>query len=125
MPAQTKNPPTRKAATKSAGMVVASDVEQGRPTPTSAAKRAHLVARVTDEQKTLFERAAALRNQPLSQFMIAALQREAEQVVREHDVITLSARDSRSFVQALLHAEPPSPRLHQAAERYKALMGDR
>lgn len=100
-------------------------MEQERVTSPRGTKRAHLVARVTDEQKMLFERAAALRNQPLSQFLIATLQREAEHVIREHDVITLSARDSRAFMQALLDPEPASQRLHRAAERYKAVMGDR
>jgi len=66
-----------------------------------------------------------LEGRSLTDFVLASVQRAAEQTIREHDVITLSARDSRAFVEALLHPEPASARLRAAAERYKAIMGDR
>lgn len=48
----------------------------------------------------------------------------AGQTIREYDVITLSERDSRAFVEALLHLEPANETLHAAAKRYKARLGD-
>ena len=87
-------------------------------------KHARFAARVSAEQKEILERAAALRDQPLSQFVMSSALRAAEQAIREHEVITLSAEDSRALMEALLHPEPAGLRLRQAAERYKAVMGD-
>lgn len=44
--------------------------------------------------------------------------------IHDHEVITLSERDSRAFIEALLHPEPANETLREGAERYKALMGD-
>lgn len=90
----------------------------------AAIKRRRFNARLTDEQKALFERAAALYGQSVSQFVLSSAQKVAEQAIREHEVITLSARDSRAVMEALLHPEPAGPALRRAAERYKALLGE-
>lgn len=87
-------------------------------------KRRRFNARLTAEQKGLFERAAALYGQSVSQFVLSSAQKAAEQAIREHEVITLSARDSRAVMEALLHPEPAGPALRRAAERYRAQMGD-
>lgn len=44
--------------------------------------------------------------------------------LQAQEVITLSARDSRAFMAALRAPRPASARLRQAAEQYKAAMGD-
>jgi uncharacterized protein (DUF1778 family) len=93
-------------------------------TPAPTAKRQRFGASLTAEQKALFERAAALHGQPASQFVISSAQRAAEQAIREHEVITLSARDSLAVMEALLHQEPAGPWLREAARRYKAFMGE-
>jgi uncharacterized protein (DUF1778 family) len=87
-------------------------------------KRERLEARVSPKQKELMRRAAALQGRTLSEFLISSAQQAAEQAIREHEVITLTARDSRAFVEALLNPEPAGERLRRAAERYKAAMGD-
>ena len=66
---------------------------------------ARLEARVTPEQWALFQRAADLRGHGLTDFMLAALQDAAEETIRAHDVITLSARDRLAFAEAILPAE--------------------
>jgi uncharacterized protein (DUF1778 family) len=86
---------------------------------------ARFAARVSPEQKALFEQAAALYNQSVSQFVISSALRAAEQAIREYEVLTLSARDSLAVMEELLHPKPPGPWLRQAAERYKAFMGAR
>ena len=91
---------------------------QGNP------KREHLVARVSAEQKRLFERAAALRNQPLSQFVISTLEREAEETVRRRDVIALSLRDSEHFASLVLNPPEPNATLRAAMRRHAALVDD-
>lgn len=89
-----------------------------------SAKVARIEARTSAEDKALLERAAALRHQTLTQFILAALRREAEQTIREHDIIALSARDSQRVMDALLNPQPVHPWLREAAERYTEVMAE-
>jgi uncharacterized protein (DUF1778 family) len=91
---------------------------------TTVAKRERLEARVSAEQKALLQRAAQLQGRSLTEFMVSSLQEAAERVVREHEVMTLTARESALFVEALLNPSPPNARLIAAAERYNALTGE-
>jgi uncharacterized protein (DUF1778 family) len=87
-------------------------------------KRGRFNARLTEEQKQLFERAAALYGQSVSQFVMSSAQHAAEQAIREHEVISLSARDSQAVMEALLHPAPAGPALRKAAKRYQSLVSD-
>ena len=82
-------------------------------------------ARLSSEQKELLQRAAALHGQTLTEFVVDSAQRAAEQTIHDHELITLSARDSRAVMQALLHPEPAGPWLRRAAQQYKDFMGER
>jgi uncharacterized protein (DUF1778 family) len=82
------------------------------------AKRERLEARVSAEQKALLQRAADLQGRTLSDFIIGSAQQAAEEIIREHMVITLTAQDSRAFVEALLNPPAPNERLRAAAARY-------
>lgn len=87
-------------------------------------RRERFNARLTAEQKRLFEQAAALTGQTLSQFVMSSAQRMAEEAIREHTLISLSVQDSLTIMDALLSPQPAGPTLRRAAKRYKALMGD-
>ena len=87
------------------------------------AKTARLEARLTDEQKTLFQHAADLTGRSLTEFVVSSAQEVASRTVREHEVLTLSGRDRQVFVDALLKPNPPNRRLRQAARRYKRITG--
>lgn len=89
----------------------------GRPS------RERLEARVTPEQKRLLERAAAIRGQTLSDFVVGSASRAAEEAIRTHEVIVLSERDAQAFMEALLNPRPAGPRLRQAAEHYRSVFG--
>ena len=86
------------------------------------AKSERLAARLSPEQKEVVERAAALAHQPVSQFVIASAMRAAQEMIQQHDLIILSARDSAAIMQALLHPEPAGPALKSLAEHYEAFM---
>ena len=88
-----------------------------------AAKTARLEARLTNEQKALFEDAADLTGRSLTEFVVSSAEEVATRTVREHEVLTLSGRDRRVFVEALLKPNPPNKRLRQAARRYKSITG--
>jgi uncharacterized protein (DUF1778 family) len=50
-------------------------------------------ARLSEERKQLFLRAAALQGRSLTDFVIASAQQAAIDTVRSHDVLQLSERD--------------------------------
>lgn len=83
------------------------------------AKRERLEARISSEQKDLMQRAAALQGRSLTDFVVESALRAAEATIREQAVIVLSARDSQTFVEALLNAPAPNDTLFAAAKRYQ------
>jgi uncharacterized protein (DUF1778 family) len=91
---------------------------------TDSAKRERLEARVSAEQKALLQHAADLLGRSLSDFIVGSAQQAAEEVIREHTIVTLTAQDSHAFVEALLNPPAPSERLRAAAARYKQEFGE-
>jgi uncharacterized protein (DUF1778 family) len=85
----------------------------------AAARTARLEARVTDAQKTLFQRAAALAGRSLTDFVVSSVQDAATRTIREHEMMVVTGRDRNRLVAALLEAPEPGQRLHQAARRYR------
>jgi uncharacterized protein (DUF1778 family) len=83
------------------------------------ARSERLEARVTPEQKQLFERAAALHGRSVSEFVVSVAQDAAMRTIHEHDVLYLSVRDSRAFVESLLDPQGPTENLRRAAAAYK------
>ena len=72
-----------------------------------------LETRVTAEQKSLIERAAALQGRTLTDFVLTSVQDAARRAIEEHQQLALSVRDSEAFVDALLESpagKRPSPR---------------
>lgn len=91
--------------------------------PEKSPRSERLEARVSKAQKTLFLRAALLQGRSLTDFLIASVQEAAERTLRTHDMLTLSERDRKDFVQALLQPPAPGKTLRQAAKRYKERTG--
>ncbi len=98
-----------------------------RPTDLETEEKAprveRLEARVSKAQKNLFLRAATVQGRSLTDFLIASVQEAAERALRAHDVLTLSERDRRLFVEALVKPAAPGKTLRQAARRYKDRTG--
>jgi uncharacterized protein (DUF1778 family) len=82
-------------------------------------RTSRLEARITEEQKYLLSRAAALLGRSLSDFVVTGAYEAAARTLREHQTLTLSDRAREVFVAALLKAPPPGARLRKAARRYK------
>jgi uncharacterized protein (DUF1778 family) len=83
-------------------------------------KKSRFEARITEEQKALFLRAAAYGgHRTLTEFIISSAQEKADALIREHEILHLTAEDRRIFVDALLHPPEPNEKLRRAAERYK------
>jgi uncharacterized protein (DUF1778 family) len=85
-------------------------------------KNARLEARVTIEQKNLMERAASLRGQNLTEFMVAVLAEAATQIIKDRELIELTDLDRQAFAEALLNPVPPSDHAYADAQWYQQLM---
>ncbi len=67
-----------------------------------------LEARITAAQKALIEHAAALQGRSVTDFVLASVQEAASRAIDEHQRLTLSVRDGRAFVAALLNGNEAS-----------------
>ena len=82
--------------------------------------KARFDARLSIEEKELFERAARLGGfRSLTEFVLRSAHRRAEEIILEHEVILASKRDSEVFFNAILNPEPPNSKLRAAAEKFK------
>ncbi|GAB4195687.1 MAG: DUF1778 domain-containing protein [Coleofasciculaceae cyanobacterium] len=90
---------------------------------TKRSKIERLEARISKEQKELFQRAADIQGRSLTDFVIASVLDAAKRTIQEHEMMTLSVRDREVFVEALLNPPEPSDELRAAAQRYKQNMG--
>src|SRR5262245_41061445 len=82
-----------------------------------------LEARITSEQKALFQHAAELQGRTLTDFVITSVHESAVKAITELEVIRLTAADGRAFAEALLHPREPVPELRTAAARYRKMVG--
>lgn len=78
-----------------------------------------LETRVTAEQKTLIERAAALQGRTVTDFLLTSVQDAARRAIEEYQQLELSMRDSEAFVEALLNPKPVNDRLRDTIRRYR------
>lgn len=75
-------------------------------------------ARVTREEKRLFERAASLAGRSVTSFLVQSSLDAAREIVQAHETIMLTARDRSAFVAALRRPPQPNEALQQAARDY-------
>jgi uncharacterized protein (DUF1778 family) len=85
-------------------------------------KNARLEARVTEEQKQLMERAAFLRGQNLTEFIVSTLAEASTQIIKDREIIKLTEQDRQVFANALLNPPAPSDRAYSDAQWYQNVM---
>ena len=88
-----------------------------------SSRTARLEARVKVEQKQLFERAAALQDRTVTDFVLASAEEAAIRTIQNYELIQISGRDRDFFIESVLNARTPSKKLRDAAARYKARIG--
>jgi uncharacterized protein (DUF1778 family) len=98
------------------------ELSTGTTKPCRIKKDARLEARVTVEQKQLMERAASLRGQNLTEFMVAVLADAATKIVKDRESIELTDRDRQAFAEALLTPPPPSESALADAQWYARIL---
>ncbi len=81
-----------------------------------------LETRLSTMQKQLIQRAADLLGRSLSDFVVNASQEAARKLIREHEIITLSAEASERFASTLVNPPTPNAALKLAAKQYQAFI---
>lgn len=84
-----------------------------------SARSERLEARVSPQLKSLLQKAAKLQGSSLSEFISRSVQKAANEVVREYQILKLSTKDSRAFVKAIFKASKPNNKLKSAYLDYK------
>ncbi len=82
-----------------------------------------LETRVTADQKSLIEHAAALQGRTVTDFVLTSVQEAARRAIEEHQRLDLSLRDSQAFVDALINPQPVNGRLRDTVQRYRRATG--
>lgn len=87
------------------------------------AKHERLQIRLDARAKNVLQRAAGYRRKALSQFVLGAALEEAERVIQENEVATLSGADWQVFYDALANPPAPNTTLREAFTRYRRANG--
>lgn len=89
-----------------------------RPNYTSE-KAERLETRLSKAQKALIQHAADLCGRSLTDFVLSASQEAANKIIQDHELITLTAKESKNFADALINPSPINSALAKAANRYR------
>ena len=71
----------------------------------------------------LLERAAALENKTLEEFVAQTLRRAVEAVVPTNDILVLSKEGQEALAESVLDPPPPNAALKKAFGHHKTLFG--
>lgn len=82
-----------------------------------------LQVRLDAESKSVLQRAASYRHKTVSQFVLTTALEEAEKVIRENEIVTLSNSDWKVFYDALTNPPEPNAALRKAFAKYKKATG--
>ena len=91
--------------------------------PRGRVRGERLETRVTADQKSLIEHAAALQGRTVTDFVLTSVQDAARRAIEEHQRLDLSLRDNQAFVQALIDPAPVNERLRDTVRRYRERTG--
>jgi len=81
-------------------------------------KSKRLEARISTEQKRLFQYAANLLGQSLTDFAVSTLQEKAKKIIKEHEIMQLFLRDQEIFIEAMLKPHKPNKHLLKAVKHH-------
>ncbi len=90
--------------------------------PRIAQRQGRVSLRLSPQSKQTLERAAAYVDKTLTDFVVDVALRQAEAVVREHEVIALTAEEWRQFQDMLLNPPEPNERLRQALADHERII---
>ncbi len=82
-------------------------------------KSERLEARLSKNLKSMLQHAADLSGRSLTDFILSASKSEADKVIRDHEMIILTATESKRFAELLLNPPEPNQALKDLFKRHK------
>jgi uncharacterized protein (DUF1778 family) len=80
--------------------------------------------RLDREAKAMIARAAALRQQSISEFILAVALERSHDVIERSKLLRLSEREAERFLAALANPPEPSAELKKGAKRYRKAIAE-
>jgi uncharacterized protein (DUF1778 family) len=80
-------------------------------------------ARLNEKQRILIQKAADIEGRTMTDFVLHSAQAAAERTIEQSAMLILSARDTQTFVDAIMHPAEPGPVLRAAANHYRKTLG--
>ena len=90
--------------------------------PAAAARSTSIEARIAPDALALVRRAEEIQGRSLSEFVVAAAQREAERTVEATQIIRLAMADQEALTRAILDPAAPKEALRRAKRAYEGLV---
>ena len=87
----------------------------------SVTKRERLEARISAEQKELFQRAADLSGRSLTDFIVSSVQTAAVEAIQTYQILRLTDRETEAFLTAVDNPAPPNESLRKADRLHRAI----
>ncbi|HGX0083383.1 TPA: type II toxin-antitoxin system antitoxin AtaR [Escherichia coli] len=87
----------------------------------SAVKKQRIDLRLTDDDKSMIEEAAAISNQSVSQFMLNSASQRAAEVIEQHRRVILNEESCTRVMDALSNPPSPGEKLKRAAKRLQGM----
>ncbi|EED1574606.1 DUF1778 domain-containing protein [Escherichia coli] len=87
----------------------------------SAVKKQRIDLRLTDDDKSMIEEAAAISNQSVSQFMLNSASQRAAEVIEQHRRVILNEESWTQVMDALSNPPSPGEKLKRAAKRLQGM----
>ena len=82
-----------------------------------ALKKNRIDLRLTDDDKSIIEEAAAISNQTITQVVVASASERAAEVIEQHRRMVLSEQSWSLVMEAITQPPAPNDRLKRAAKR--------
>ena len=82
-----------------------------------ALKKQRIDLRLTDDDKSMIEEAAAITNQSVTQFMLNSASERAAEVIEQHRRVVLNEKSWAKVMNALSNPPAPNEKLKRAAKR--------
>lgn len=90
--------------------------------PSEQNRTTRLEARITPDALAVVKRAAEIEGRSVSDFVVAAAQKEAHRTIEETQLIRLSVEDQRRFAELLADPTAASPALERARGAHARLI---
>ena len=82
-------------------------------------EKARFDARISVQEKQLFERAATIAGyRSLTDFIVKTVKAKAEKIIKKHELVVKTKKDSQIFINEILNPKPPNAKLIKAAQKF-------